>query len=165
MHFSRRRAELVYRGEYAAAGVEPPRMGLGDRILMVAAIRDRAGRPRTFAPPLHLLVADGFEPYDDLPFGLGGEVTDGKTAFWRRHPSARVEGARISHAHCHCVCEREQRDVTEADVILATGELVFPTMVACAVESVDEAVALQPHGPAWLIELQWRTALGRIRAA
>jgi hypothetical protein len=157
----RRRWALVFRGRYHDAGLEPPRLDVGDRIEVARRARARHDRP-TGCDPLDLLVCDDVLVDDRAPAACGCEVCDGTWVRYRHHPDPRERGDRCWHGYAHTLLVREGWDSTEADAILLTGELALCTPLALLTPTTEHAVDLQPHATRELLELQMLHALTRL---
>lgn len=142
-----------------AGAAERPRMERGEHALVADRVREVAARPRLVCDPVHLAVRLGVAVVDRAPIGVGGEVADERSIFYRWHPSPRVRGVRVAHGLAHAVLASWRWEHGEADAWCVTAHLLWPAELARRVQSVAAALRVQPHAPRWLLEAQTKAVL------
>lgn len=158
MTLVREYVERALRGEFDESNM--PRYSPSEWARFAREIRVRSKRPVTFPSPSHWGRALGIDRCDTGPCcgstacGAHGEIV------YQDDPDSRVRGQRITFALVQVVSDRWGWGLTLNDTLGVVAELAWPSDIPLPLTD-EEAVAANPHAPAWLIRAQ----VQRIRRA
>jgi hypothetical protein len=136
---------LVLEGQFDQAGIERPRMYVGDRVMVARRALANTGfdlgqDPRLLAERLHIVATIGSAR------DCGGELVTGGRLLVTGRGTRRERGLLMFHAIAHALLDIERWEHSHGDAWMLTGDLALPSRDCRLFDATD--VIRRAHVPA-----------------